>query len=427
MQPSGRTAAPAVQPANNPVPSAVNPENSALPASAIVEHLLLKTAPPGANLLQHALRTIRSQLGMEVAFVSEFTGGERLIHRVDVSPGTTSVKAGQRDPLEATYCQRIMDGRIPALLQDTSQSAEASNLPITRSWSIQSYLGVPIMRKSGDLFGTFCCFTSTADKTLNERDVQLMQLFATFLSGLLEDEITQDEQTRRRLHQINEVLAGDILQIAYQPIVNLVANRVVGYEALSRLPIKPVRPPDEWFRDAGTVGMQGKLEIHAIKTALLGMARIPEHAYLAVNVSPETVLSGELDSVLSSAPVHRLTLEITEHAHVHDYTALERALGGLRSRGVKVAVDDAGAGFASFRHILKLRPDIIKIDRSLIARIDKDLSARAMAAALIRFAEETRTSVVAEGVETEGELAVLRELKAEKAQGYLLGRPGPLP
>lgn len=405
----------------------MNPENSVLPASAIVEHLLLKTAPPGANLLQHALRTIRSQLGMEVAFVSEFTEGERLIHRVDVSPGTTSVKVGQRDPLEATYCQRIMDGRIPALLQDTSQSAEASNLPITQSWSIRSYLGVPIMRKSGDLFGTFCCFTSIADKTLNERDVQLMQLFATFLSGLLEDEITQEEQTRRLLHQINEVLAGDILQIAYQPIVNLMANRVVGYEALSRLPIKPVRPPDEWFRDAEVVGMQGKLEIHAIKTALLGMARIPEHAYLAVNVSPKTVLSGELDSVLSSAPVHRLTLEITEHAHVHDYTALERALGGLRSRGVKVAVDDAGAGFASFRHILKLRPDIIKIDRSLIARIDKDLSARAMAAALIRFAEETRTSVVAEGVETEGELAVLRELKAEKAQGYLLGRPGPLP
>lgn len=101
-------------------------------------------------------------------------------------------------------------------------------------------------------------------------------------------------------------------------------------------------------------------------------------------------------------------------------------LSSLRQRGLRLAVDDAGAGYASFRHILKLKPDVIKLDSSLVAAIDKDGGIRALAAALIRFAEETGSKVVAEGVETEQELQVLRQLKVNKAQGYLLGRPGPL-
>jgi EAL domain-containing protein (putative c-di-GMP-specific phosphodiesterase class I) len=146
-----------------------------------------------------------------------------------------------------------------------------------------------------------------------------------------------------------------------------------------------------------------------------------------VNVSPETVLSGELRPLLEQLPLDRLMLEITEHAYVDDYLALARELDPLRLRGLKLAVDDAGAGFASFRHILRLRPDVIKLDSSLIRLIDKEAGSRALAAALVRFAEETGCNVVAEGVETAEELAVLHALNVDKAQGYLLGRPGPLP
>ena len=119
-------------------------------------------------------------------------------------------------------------------------------------------------------------------------------------------------------------------------------------------------------------------------------------------------------------------LEVTEHALVEDYERLADVLGPLRSKGLRLAVDDAGAGYASFRHILKLKPDVIKLDSSLIRNVDSDTGCRALAAALIRFAEETACKVVAEGVETEAELAMLRRLQVNKAQGYLLGRPAPL-
>jgi EAL domain-containing protein (putative c-di-GMP-specific phosphodiesterase class I) len=98
----------------------------------------------------------------------------------------------------------------------------------------------------------------------------------------------------------------------------------------------------------------------------------------------------------------------------------------LRRKGMKLAVDDAGSGYASFRHILKLKPDVIKLDISLIKKIDSDSCSRALAAALIRFAEETGSHIVAEGVETQAELDVLRELKVDKVQGFLLGRPMPI-
>ena len=116
-------------------------------------------------------------------------------------------------------------------------------------------------------------------------------------------------------------------------------------------------------------------------------------------------------------------LEVTEHASINDYAQITAALKPLRDGGMRLAVDDAGAGYASFRHILKLQPNVIKLDLSLIRKIDCYTECRALAGALIRFAEETGSSVIAEGVETLEELQVLKELKVNNAQGYLLGRP----
>jgi EAL domain-containing protein (putative c-di-GMP-specific phosphodiesterase class I) len=119
-------------------------------------------------------------------------------------------------------------------------------------------------------------------------------------------------------------------------------------------------------------------------------------------------------------------LEVTEHASIQDYSVIAAKLAPLRQLGLRLAVDDAGAGYASFRHILKLKPDVIKLDASLVGAIDQDRGVRALAAALIRFAEETGSKIVAEGVETQEELNVLRQLNVNKAQGYLLGRPSPI-
>jgi EAL domain-containing protein (putative c-di-GMP-specific phosphodiesterase class I) len=119
-------------------------------------------------------------------------------------------------------------------------------------------------------------------------------------------------------------------------------------------------------------------------------------------------------------------LEITEHEAIDDYATLADALAPLRERGLRVAVDDVGAGYASLRHALQLAPDMVKMDISLTRDIDRDAGRRALATALISFAAETDMTIVAEGIETAGELHALRELGVKYGQGFYLARPAPL-
>lgn len=119
-------------------------------------------------------------------------------------------------------------------------------------------------------------------------------------------------------------------------------------------------------------------------------------------------------------------IEITEHAAVADYTSLLRALEPFRALGASLAIDDAGAGYASMRHILNLKADVIKLDMSLTRNIDTDPSRRALAKGLIAFAHEVQSTITAEGIETERELATLQAIGVDKVQGYLLSKPHPL-
>jgi len=133
-----------------------------------------------------------------------------------------------------------------------------------------------------------------------------------------------------------------------------------------------------------------------------------------------SILDDRILHLFDDYSLHRIVLEVTEHESIDDYASVASRLEPLRKQGLRLAVDDAGAGYASFRHILKLKPDIIKLDASLVAAIDTDDSLRALASALVRFADETGSKVIAEGVETEEVLEVLRQLNVNKAQGYLV-------
>lgn len=215
-----------------------------------------------------------------------------------------------------------------------------------------------------------------------------------------------------------------------QPIFSLTTGEVVGAEALTRFTTKPTRTPDRWFADAHEVGLGIDLEVAVLGAALrVAIERLPDGVYLSLKVSPATLVSPQLSSVLAATafPVRHIVLELTEHVSITDYGALRAPLTRLASMGVRLAVDDAGAGFASFRHILRTRPDFIKLDQTLTRGIDADAAQRAFAAAVVMFAMEVGATVVAEGVETAEELDVLVSLSIDAAQGYLLGRPAPDP
>jgi PAS domain S-box-containing protein len=225
---------------------------------------------------------------------------------------------------------------------------------------------------------------------------------------------------------ILRVLDDDGLRTAFQPIVSLSDGRLLGVEALSRFTVADAgRTVEELFTDAARVGLGVDLEVHAALQALRRATALPGDAYVSVNLSPETLLWPGLPDALRQGriPLSRIVVELTEHSAVEDYDAVDGALRPLREAGLRIAVDDAGAGYATFRHILRLAPDLIKLDRSLISGIDGDPARRALAGAVVALAREMQAVVVAEGVERATERTVVHGLGVGAGQGYLLGRP----
>lgn len=360
---------------------------------------------------------------MEVAFISEFSHGQRVFRYVDAEDNFAPIHVGGSDPLEDSYCLRVVDGRLPELIHDARQNAEALSIAATRLLPVGAHISAPIRLHDGEVFGTFCCFSRQPDSTLDERDLAVVRLFAEFVGNTVISTFHDGSALKMAYARVHAALVEEAFHIAYQPIIHVGEHRLVGHEALARFTAAPLRSPDKWFQEAALVGLQADLELAAIRKALRDFHRLPADTYLSLNISPETILNGGLPAVLTGYPLDRLVLEVTEHESVDDYAELAGALAPLRQRGLRLAVDDAGAGYASFRHILKLTPDIIKLDASLVSTIDKDQGMRALAAALVLFAEETGSKVIAEGVERAEVLDVLRQLKVNKAQGYLFGRP----
>jgi EAL domain-containing protein (putative c-di-GMP-specific phosphodiesterase class I) len=381
---------------------------------------------PAADSMGRVLHAVRTHLGMDVCFVSEFVAGRRVFRHVDTSAAEGPVQVGASSPLDEGYCQRVVDGRLPELIPDTSSNPVAMALPVTTALPVGAHLSVPIRLRDGRVYGTFCCFSFAANPSLGERDLHVMRAFAELAAHQIDCELDAVRDREEKIARVRSAIEGEQISTVFQPIYRLDERRIAGLECLARFSAFPSRPPDVWFSEAAEVGLGIDLELAAIRIALSGLPSLPADAYVALNVSPELVLSGKLAVVLKDTPAERIVLEITEHASISDYSALLRELEPLRRRGLRLAVDDAGAGYASLRHILSLRPDLIKLDTSLTRDIDTDPARRALAAALIAFAGATGSQIVAEGVETVSELDTLRALGVQKAQGYFLGRPMPL-
>ena len=243
------------------------------------------------------------------------------------------------------------------------------------------------------------------------------------LASRLQLEHEVDERRLAWREQIQRIVESGGLECVFQPIVALETGEPVGFEALARFDSEPVRNPGAWFAEATALGYALELEIAAVEAAISCIDRLPSDTFMTLNVSPVSIMSTRLRETIGRVPLDRIIVEVTEHASITDYPKLRAAIGALRRGGARLAVDDVGAGHASLRHILQLDPDLIKLDVSLTREIQTQRTQRAMASALVTFAREVGASVIAVGIETEAELAVIRELGVPLGQGYYFGRP----
>jgi EAL domain-containing protein (putative c-di-GMP-specific phosphodiesterase class I) len=228
-----------------------------------------------------------------------------------------------------------------------------------------------------------------------------------------------------RLPDCRPLLAdADDLTLVFQPIVDLAAATIVGYEALARFP--GTAGPDVWFAAAAEAGIAAELEALAIHKALAAVDDLPANTFLTVNVSPHLLGTVVVQEALAGRDdLHRVVVELTEHTQVDDLARLRRQTDDLCARGALIALDDAGRGHSGLQQLAAVRPQLVKLDRSLVADIDTDPVRMALAEMIGEFAGRIDARLLAEAVETPAELAALARLGVPLAQGWLLGRPAP--
>ena len=387
---------------------------------------LARVSLDGSNeSIDRMLSLARAALDMDVAFISAFTDGEALVEAADGDADSFGIEVGTRLPLVETYCQRMLKGRLPSIVRDAMHDPRTADLLITQDAEIGAYVGVPVRLWDGRLYGTLCCLSHEPEPTLNARDIRFMRVLGEIVAEQLDRQDLETEKRRLEWSRIRAVLDDDEVNVEFQPVFDLAENRVVSFEALARFWREPLRPPSDWFAEAAGVGLGAELELAAIEAAVERLAELPAETALGVNVSPATALNPRFfELVLGIAD--RLIIEITEHAQVEDYDELAEALAPLRACGAKLAIDDVGAGFASLRHILRLEPDIVKLDLTLTHEIARDPAREALAWSLVRFAEGIDATIAAEGIESADDLAALRALGVAYGQGFYLARPSSL-
>ena len=368
------------------------------------------------------LRTAKTSLKMSATFLTRMDGTTQHLEVVDSSIPLLFPE-GAKVRQETSLCQAVRDGDLPPVMPDLKAFPAAMALPAARLPRIRSFVTVPVRLSDGTLYGTFCAAGLTSDPELTERDRALMEVLASAAATLVEPGLRERARAEEVEARLAPVIAAGGPVVLLQPIVDLATGERVGAEALSRFPREWGKAPDVVFEEAHSVGLGHRLELLALERAAEHLA--VASGYVAMNVSPGTLVRRECAELLRRLPVERVLLELSEHDRVEDYDALAAVLQPLRAAGLRLAVDDVGAGFSSLRHIVQTSPDVLKLDRSIVDGVATDPVLRTLVRALVEFAHGCGAKVVAEGIETAEDAAALLELEVDLGQGWFYGRPGP--
>ena len=359
---------------------------------------------------------------VDVAEVQAFLDpGEVEILTVAAPPGYPAV-AGTHVPAvrAAIVRERTAGGPWAGYVTDDPASGW---IPGVHAAGLRALAYAPIVH-GGQVMGAAVVgtFDERVAQTLVERMPGIVSFGAT--SSALLGERMHTQRVKRELHDALEaLLTARAFHPVFQPIVDLETGETMGYEALTRF--DSGQRPDLCFADAWSVGLGPELELATLEAAVAAGKELPAGTWLDLNVSPRLIADpGRLREILWSAD-RALVLEITEHELIGDYDALRAAVREL-GHDIRLAVDDAGAGIANFGHIIDLRPDFVKLDISLVRRVNANIGRQAMVVGMRHFSRTAGCRLIAEGVETEEEAATLRDLGVEFGQGYLFGRPEPV-
>ena len=375
------------------------------------------TAESTASAVSHALRELAT---LNAIGLFEFWPSGEVVPLAGLDGAGAEVVLPGPLPAERSAYLRERANRGP-WIEKWDPDPKHPYRAMVRSLGVRMIAYVPI-RSDGDTVGLLVVGTADGDTLALAERLPVLVDGAAFAGALLGPQLRARSAGALSQKRIRTIIAERAFLPVFQPIVDLATRVVVGYEGLTRF--ADGSPPDQVFAEAARCGLAIELEAATLEAMLEASAPLPSSTWLNLNVSPELVTAGSpLASILRQWG-GQIVLELTEHTEVTDYPALRAALHEL-GPDVRLAVDDAGAGFASLRHILELQPDYVKLDRGIVRQIHRDPARQALVAGMVHFAGKTGAILVAEGIETDPEAYEIQRLGVTLAQGYRLGRPAP--
>jgi EAL domain-containing protein (putative c-di-GMP-specific phosphodiesterase class I) len=385
----------------------------------------LRRLPSGGDLEAAAelfCRQVASLSDIVVASLLGFESDGGTSPLALVVPGSPDMGLRRLTPERSRYLHA--QAKVGPWVEEWTEDPTHTYRDMMRSRQVRAFAYAPVLHQGAPV-GLLAIGSANRD-AVAQMSEQLGALvdFADLASALFGRQVAERSVTRGIHSEIESLIKGRAFTPVFQPIMDRKNGQTIGYEALTRF--ADGTSPDRRFSDAAAIGLGGELELATLEAAIrAARTGISRSRFVHLNVSPDLVLRGpELGALIRELP-HRLVLEITEHSVVRDYAAFRRGIERL-GRPVLLAVDDAGAGFASLRHILELDPTFVKLDISLIRNIDRDPAKQALVAGLRHFARTTKRRLIAEGIESDAEVGTLAQLDVRLVQGYLFGRPAPL-
>ena len=386
-----------------------------------IGQLSLSTVP------EEAAEAVVTELARRIG--SEFVGVFRLVGEHQLEPlatwNTTDGLSIGGEPLPPAR-SRYLIGRAREGPWVEQVAGPEPGEPTDAFWDARPDIaaGVPIF--AGDDLVGMLSIASVFDERTGSLSMLRARLLASAIDyasvlGVVAGQAFADRrQSAKEKAELRRVLADRRYFSVFQPIVSLKDGGVVGHEALSRF--VDGTPPATRFARAAALGLGFDFELGTIEAAIAGAPRIGADGFLAVNVSPGLVVTAgkRLKRVLTKYK-GRIVLEVTEHVPIANYEEFRWAVGRLGD--VEIAVDDAGAGYATLRHILEVGPAWVKLDITLVRGVHDDPLRQALVAGLTHFGTRSGQRLIAEGVELQEEADTLLGLGVEYAQGYLFGRP----
>ncbi|ABD11511.1 EAL domain-containing protein [Frankia casuarinae] len=380
--------------------------------------------PEPATAVVELLGILRRHLGMDLAWLGRIEADVLVVQVINGDGASFQLAPGSTVRRESALFGRVLSGEFPTVIPDTRADPRILRLPVVDELDVGAYAAVPVVDSDGIVYGLAGCLGHGPHPHLRPRDGRFLRMIAEILGDSVTDLHRMWEVRSRVWRDVSHVIDGGGPALAFQPVLDLEHGKIIGVEALSRFS-DYARSPSQWFTAAGSVGLNVDLELAAVRRALAVLPRLPTHMILAINVSATTLSAGLVDMIMNE-DAERILVEITEHERIGDTPAINRDIEHLRRLGVRIAADDVGTGYAGLEQLVRLRPEIIKMDCCLTQGIDTDPARRAVAAGLVHVAKEIGGSVVAEGIETAAELQATRETAIPYGQGFLLGPPTPV-